>query len=109
MELLSRSDRPTAVFAGMDHLTQGIYAAAKTLKLRIPEDLSVVGFSDLEFARYMDPALTTLRQFPYEIGTRAVNILLKRISGESIPAGKSMVRLMPEMILRNSTAAVRGI
>lgn len=104
LELLSRPDRPTAIFACMDYLAQGVYHAARKLNLRIPEDLSVVGFADLQIARTMFPALTTLRQAPYEIGQRAVHLLLKRINGESPSTEATKIRLRPELIVRESTA-----
>lgn len=105
LELLRRADRPTAIFASMDHLARGIYQAAAELGLRIPEDLSVVGFGDLEFAGYMTPPLTTVRQSPYEIGTRAVQVLLQRIEERETPRREThKIRMIPELVVRQSTA-----
>ncbi|MBN1517826.1 LacI family DNA-binding transcriptional regulator [Candidatus Sumerlaeota bacterium] len=103
-ELLSRPDRPTAVFVSTDDLAKGVYAAARDLRLRIPQDLSVVGFSDLGFAAEMQPALTTLRHDPLEIGEQAVRLLLDRIEGKVIDPRPRKVRLAPELIIRESTA-----
>ena len=62
LELLRLPDRPTAIFAGNDLQALGLYEAARELGLRIPEDLSVVGFDDLPLARWVGPPLTTVRQ-----------------------------------------------
>ncbi|MFJ8441327.1 LacI family DNA-binding transcriptional regulator [Kitasatospora griseola] len=60
--LLTRDDRPTAIFAGNDLQALGVYEAARELGLRVPQDLSVVGFDDLPPARWVGPPLTTVRQ-----------------------------------------------
>jgi LacI family transcriptional regulator len=63
-ELLQDDLRPTAVFAVSDHEASFVYRAAHELKIRIPEDLSVVGFADLDFAATMAPPLTTMPGSP---------------------------------------------
>lgn len=80
-ELLSSHDRPTAIFAATDLYAKTVYKAAREFNLRIPEDLSVVGFSDCDFACEMSPPLTTVRQPAYEIGRRAAEVVLDRSFG----------------------------
>ncbi len=80
-ELLSRPDRPTAIFGACDLYAKTIYHAAAELNLSIPRDLSVVGFSDDDFACEMSPPLTTVRQPAYEIGRRAAELILGRSMG----------------------------
>ena len=67
-ELLSLRDRPTAIFAGSDQQAFGLYEAARQRGLRIPQDLSVVGFDDLPVAGWVSPPLTTVRQPLAEMG-----------------------------------------
>jgi LacI family transcriptional regulator len=81
-EMLFRTDRPTAVFAASDLYAKEVYRAAKELKIDIPGDLSVVGFSDDDFSAEMSPPLTTVRQPAYEIGKRAAEVVLGRSFGK---------------------------
>jgi LacI family transcriptional regulator len=104
-QLLADELRPTAVFAASDHEAQFVYQAAAEMGKRIPQDLSVVGFADLDFAASMDPPLTTMRQKPREIGRLAANLIMDRIDG-MIPNGDNptTVKVAAELIVRNSTA-----
>jgi LacI family transcriptional regulator len=82
-ELLLRSDRPTAVFCFGDQIAMGFYQAAAALGLRVPEDLSVVGFDNQQFvADSLDPGLTSIQLPHSEMGTWATRRALARISGE---------------------------
>lgn len=74
--LLDRSDRPTAIFAANDNMAIGAYRAATRLDLRIPEDLSIVGFDDIEHTRVLSPPLTTVRQPVVEMAEAAVHLLV---------------------------------
>ena len=68
--------RPTAVLAMCDAMAIGVFRAARDLGLRVPAELSVVGFDDIELARYTDPPLTTVRQHVHDKGREAVRLLL---------------------------------
>ena len=81
--LLSLSDRPTAVLAASDTLAVGALAAARDMKVRVPEDISIAGFDDIEVAAYCNPPLTTVKVPAYEIGQIAFKILLEMISHNS--------------------------
>src|SRR6185437_7808618 len=70
-ELLARSDRPTAIFAGNDEMATGVYSAAHELGIRIPEDLSVIGFDDAPIATRIWPAMTSVRLPVREMGRTA--------------------------------------
>jgi DNA-binding LacI/PurR family transcriptional regulator len=74
--LMSMPERPTAVLAASDTLAIGAMAAARDLGLRIPEDVSVAGFDDIDIAAYCNPPLTTVRVPAYEIGRLAVKVVL---------------------------------
>lgn len=106
-ELLSQPNRPTAVFGLTDHLAANVYQVANQLGLRIPDDLSVVGFSDLDFAAKLSPPLTTIHQQPKAIGEKAAELVLQRIQ-ESISGQTTAPFLLCEvegwLMVRNSTA-----
>lgn len=102
-ELLSDELRPTAVFAVSDHEAMFVYEAAEALKLKIPRDLSVIGFADLDFATSMEPPLTTMRQKPYEIGCLASKLIMDRIDGLMPDAEPTTIRVPAELIVRGST------
>ena len=99
--LLARPERPTALFCISDVLALGAVQAARELGLRVPEDLSVVGFDDVEYAVMGHPRLTTVRQPCYELGRTAGELLLTQIQGG--PRGRA-VYLPHTLIERDSTA-----
>ncbi|MEM7327584.1 MAG: LacI family DNA-binding transcriptional regulator [Pseudomonadota bacterium] len=102
-KLLSRVDRPTAIFAGNDEMAIGIYSAARKLGLSIPEDLSLVGFDDTPMAARIAPALTTIRLPIRDMGKAAASGLMRLISGEEIAANESF---SPDIIVRESTRSL---
>lgn len=97
--LLTRRERPTAIFCFNDEMAIGVLDAARRLGVRVPGELSVVGFDDIRFARYMDPPLTTVAQPMREIGERTVRLLLEIITGATA---------MPLSITLPHTLVVRG-
>lgn len=104
--LLKRKPRPTAVVAVNDDFAHLIYQAARELRLRIPEDLSVIGFGNLPISRLLEPSLSTLDQHPYDIGQSAARRLLSLITDSGERARK--VLLPADLIIRGSTAPARG-
>lgn len=103
MKILSKKDRPAAVFGGNDYIAMGIMDAARQLNLRIPEDLAVVGFDDTEFAESVQ--LTTVSQREYELGDLAVQILIQSIEQKK-PGTVHRVVLDPKLIVRGSSRAL---
>ena len=99
---LSRSDGPTAVFAGGPHLAIRLLAAAQRRGLRVPEDLSLVGYDDPSFMSLAYPGLTTIRQPLEDMAAAACRKLLERVDHESSISGNIM--LAPDLLLRASTA-----
>ena len=99
------ADAPTAVFAANDQLALGLLHAASTLELRVPRDLSVVGFDDMPEAAHFQPPLTTVRQDFPEIGRRAMARLVAALGGADAPAD---ALILPELIVRESTAPPRA-
>lgn len=100
--LLDLPERPTAIFATNDPSAFGAYDAARARGLRIPDDVSIVGFDDVAQAAYMHPPLTTVRQPMMAMGRLAAELLLERVSAPDSPAQR---RVLPvELVVRASCA-----
>ncbi|MFB7249588.1 LacI family DNA-binding transcriptional regulator [Microbacterium sp. NPDC056234] len=102
MEVLARPDRPTAIFAGSDYVALGIARAAREHGLRIPEDLSIVGYDDLPITQWLNPPLTTVNQPLRAMGGLAAQMLLTLADGRA--PSSTRVDLMTELVVRDSTA-----
>lgn len=100
--LLARDKKLTAVVAANDMLALGCLDATKELGLRVPEDISITGYDDIQFLDRMSPALTTVHVPKYEMGALATQKLLDMIAGDDSSA--SIVRVQPSLVVRNSTA-----
>jgi LacI family transcriptional regulator len=103
--LLALPEPPTAIFAFNDNMAVGVLRAARALGLRVPEDLSVVGFDDSEQAAIVTPGLTTVRQPLAEMGRMAVSLLMRQLEnrrGEGLS-----VELQTRLVVRESTAPPR--
>ncbi|MFF1819899.1 LacI family DNA-binding transcriptional regulator [Kribbella sp. NPDC058245] len=98
--LLDLSDRPSAIFAGSDEVALGVMEAARSRGLRIPEDLSVVGFDDTQVARLASPPLTTVKQPLREMGAVALRTALRLAAGDSVDSHH--VELATTLIIRDS-------
>ncbi len=105
-ELLRLPDPPTAVFVCNDAQALGVYRAAAEAGLRIPEDLSVVGFDDLPAARWTVPPLTTVRQPLTEMAATAATMVVTMARGQ--PLAQTRVELATELVIRDSTAPPRA-
>ncbi|WP_344967347.1 LacI family DNA-binding transcriptional regulator [Salinactinospora qingdaonensis] len=101
-ELLNLDDPPTAIFAGSDLQALGLYEAAREHDVRVPEDLSVVGYDDLPLARWVGPPLTTVRQPLTEMAEEATRMALSLSRGER-PANLRL-DLATSLVVRHSTA-----
>lgn len=104
--LLSLPQRPTAVFAASDTLALGAMAAIREAGLRIPDDVSIVGFDDVEVAAYCNPPLTTVRVPAYEIGQMAIKILLDKVNNPADTVRQYC--LDTNLIVRNSCRDLQG-
>jgi len=100
-EVLDLAEPPTAVFAGSDETAAGVIEAARARGLRIPEDLSVVGFDDLDFARVLAPPLTTIAVDAEDLGASAFEALSRSLGGETVPDEQV---LPVSLTVRESTA-----
>jgi len=101
--LLGCDEPPTAIFSFSDEMAMGVIQTAKRRGLRIHDDISVVGFDDIRFARCIDPPLTTIAQPMRAIGEGTVRLLLEILGGCSSPPAS--MTLPHTLIIRSSTAA----
>jgi LacI family transcriptional regulator, repressor for deo operon, udp, cdd, tsx, nupC, and nupG len=100
MKFLALEDFPTAIFAGNDEMAMGAVKAVKSKGFKVPEDFSVVGFDDIKFASIFEPALTTVAQPTFDMGQKAMELLLKIINGEELE--KNQFILPDKLIVRDS-------
>ncbi|KWZ75091.1 LacI family DNA-binding transcriptional regulator [Alloscardovia omnicolens] len=100
-------NRPTAIFGSSDLQCMGIYEAARQLNISIPYDLSVVGFDDIQTARYLSPQLTTVRQPIEDMAQAALDIIVNLHKGTQQHTSQRAI-LPTRLIVRDSTARVRN-
>jgi LacI family repressor for deo operon, udp, cdd, tsx, nupC, and nupG len=103
--LLERKQPPTEIFCFYDEMAMGVLETARRRTLRVPDDLSIVGFDDIRFARHVDPPLTTIAQPMRQIGEGTVQLLLRILQGEGAPES---VTLPHVLVVRSSTAPPPG-
>jgi LacI family transcriptional regulator len=96
--LLSLKNAPTAIFASNDQMAMGVYEVARQMGLRIPEDLSVIGFDNIMESKYM--GLTTVDQFISEMGFVATQMLIRLINGE--PLESQTYKMQTKLVVRSS-------
>jgi len=98
-EAIAAGELPTAFFIASDHLAIGAIHALKEAGFRVPEDLAIVGFNDIEVAEYLSPPLTTIRIQAEMMGRMAVKLLIDQIGGRDIPV---QVSVPAKLIVRSS-------
>jgi LacI family repressor for deo operon, udp, cdd, tsx, nupC, and nupG len=101
MNILSLPNRPDGVFAISDVFAVATIHAAKRLGLRIPEDISIIGFDNVAISSMIDPPITTIEQPGIKIGAQALELLIEKINNPTI--GKKQIILDTELIVREST------
>ena len=99
--MLSLDDRPTAIFAASDTQALGVLAAAQDLGLHVPDDLSVIGYDDIEACDFV--GLTTVRQHLFESGRQGAQLLIAEIVERA--ATPPVVVIPPEIVERRTTAS----
>jgi LacI family transcriptional regulator len=105
-DLLDQSDPPSAIFCFNDNMAVGAMRAARERGLRVPADLSIIGFDDSTIARQLQPALTTVRQPLEEMGRVAVSLLTRLLDGQRVEALR--IDLATKLIVRKSAAPPRN-
>lgn len=105
-KILENSSRPSAIFFSSDPLAARFMPEIIKMGIRIPEDLSVIGYDDLEAAFYMEPPLTTIKQPMFEVGRKAVEMLFEMEDKNLSAFSGNPVLLPPKLIVRNSCRAI---
>lgn len=105
--LLALDEPPTAIFAGSDSIALGVLAEARRQNIRIPEDMSLVGFDGTPQAEESLPPLTSVSQPLQDMGRSALNFILRQRSGEEIDSRR--VELATHLVVRESTAPPRAL
>ncbi len=100
--ILSGAERPTAILSANDETAAGVLQVAQEMGLRVPEDLSVVGFDDTPFAQILSPRLSSIRQPLEQMATEAVRLLMEWIEQKTPPTPR-VVQMATELVLREST------
>jgi len=106
-KLLQTRESFTALFAFNDISAIGAIRAFREANLRVPEDISVIGFDDVDSAAFHHPALTTIRQPLYEMGRLAAETLLQRIAGGPDAQFPELLVVEPELVIRQSTSVAK--
>ena len=101
--LLSRSPRPTAIFAGNDETAAGVYRTAYLRGVKIPDELTVIGFDDSPLASRLCPSLTTMRQPIRDMGRMAAEKLVAKISGLADAPAITATTVLPHLVVRESS------
>ncbi|MCF6094250.1 LacI family transcriptional regulator [Microaerobacter geothermalis] len=100
-EILSRKERPTAIFCASDTMAMGLIHAADEIGIRVPDEISVMGFDDIPMAEAFRPGLTTVRQPIFELGAKAAKMLMEQIQKKS--NHKKQLKILPhEIVVRKS-------
>lgn len=99
---LLKNDSITAIYCFNDLMAYGLYQLCSEVGVRIPDDLSVVGFDGIVYSEYLNPSLTTVRQPGYEIGVQSMKHLLEIINNKSIE--RRRIHLKNELVIRKSVA-----
>lgn len=103
--LLDLTHPPTAIFASSDLQAAGVYEAARERDIKIPSELSVVGFDDTALCNYLSPALTTVRQPLAEMASEAIRLVLQNGADGDATAGRR-IEMATSLVVRRSTAAL---
>ncbi|ELJ8532897.1 LacI family DNA-binding transcriptional regulator [Vibrio cholerae] len=103
-KLYQRGKLPSALFVSNDMMAMGVIQAASQRGLRVPDDLSLIGYDDVHIAKFMTPALTTIHQPKYRLGKAAIDTLLYRLENPDTTA--QVVQLEPTLVVRNSVCSL---
>lgn len=100
--LFARPDKPSALFGVNNLMTMAIVKVLKRLKLKVPQDVAVIGFDDWEWAAQIEPPVTVVAQPAYDMGKKAAALLISRLQGKKPDRKPAVVMYKPELIVRKS-------
>lgn len=106
--LLSLANKPDAILALSDKLTTGSLRVLKSKKLKVPNDMGLIGFSNSDLTELIDPALSIIKQPAFEMGEIATNLLLKLIESKRPVTEFDLINLTPQLIIRDSSSKKSG-
>ncbi|MBK7632325.1 MAG: LacI family DNA-binding transcriptional regulator [Ignavibacteriales bacterium] len=101
IQLYGLAEKPQAIFAANDMMAIGCYDAANYFNVKIPDDVSLIGFDDIFISKYLNPSLTTVRVQIEEVGKAAAKLLIERLN-KSNGKTHSLIKIPTELIIRNS-------
>lgn len=104
-EIASRNELPTAIFTSNDHLALGVIKALSEKKIRVPQDVSIIGFDNIPESAYFTPALTTVHQDFDELGKLAIDRMLIQLKD---PTNHEALTIAPKLIVRESTQQLKA-
>ncbi len=99
-KMAERGTLPSSIFVSNDMMAMGVINAANELSIKVPDDLSIIGYDDIHIAKFMSPSLTTIHQPKYRLGQAAVETLVRKLDDKSNEA--QVVQLEPTLVVRNS-------
>jgi DNA-binding LacI/PurR family transcriptional regulator len=102
--LLAATEPPTAAFVASDYIALGVLSAAEVHGIKVPDDLSIVGFDDIRFSQYVRPRLTTIRSPVDRLAQQGVELLFERLQDPQAPARTQVLPV--ELVIRESAAAL---
>lgn len=105
-EILKSKERPTAIYAANDLIAMGVLAKLKEKGLRVPEDISVIGYDDSQFAQLHLTNLTSVKESLFEMGRLGFELLTTRLEGKRGTNSPQLLRIKPDLIVRTSTGPV---
>ena len=107
-QIMKQPEIPEAVFAAGDKLTTGFLRYYKAKGVKIPEDIALAGFSNLDLTDLLNPSLTVVRQPAFEMGKAATNLLLSQVESKRPVTGFQKIVLDPELLIRDSSGGIRS-
>jgi len=108
-ELFKMKKKPDAIFSSSDKITISCLRYCKQKRLKIPKDLAIIGFSNMEITDLLNPSLSVIKQPAFEIGKTAAELLIKMIESKRQVTDFQDIKLAPQLIIRESSAAKKNI
>lgn len=105
-QLMALPEKPDGIFAASDRIGLGVHVALRQLGYSIPEDVALIGFSDLSISALIEPALSTVRQPSFEMGRQAAELLFSLVESKNTPESYETRVLTSNLIVRNSSRKI---
>ncbi|MCS0026979.1 substrate-binding domain-containing protein [Vibrio alginolyticus] len=106
MKMAQRGTLPSSIFVSNDMMAMGVINATNELNIKVPEQISIIGYDDIHIAKFMSPSLTTIHQPKYRLGQAAVETLVRKLDDKSTEA--QVVQLEPTLVERKSVKILKS-